>query len=172
MGCSSSQPTVDPKKIVPLAIQDKISISPVALSCTTETYRFRRKVNIEVIHHEHIIANSEVNHLGQLANPPQASTNQLPMDGKENSIKSDMSVEDAAAKKKQSAKKKVPIEDSSQEKYKSGAMDKRQKEMQRYAHVLKNYPNYEYLRKEGDGSLGEVIVVRDKESKEEVTLYV
>ena len=44
--------------------------------------------------------------------------------------------------------------------------------MQRFAHVLKNYPKHEYVRKEGDGSLGEVIVVRDKKTKEELTLYV
>ena len=47
-----------------------------------------------------------------------------------------------------------------------------EREANRYAHVLEKYPDYEFIKKEGDGSFGEVILVRDTRTKQELTLYV
>ena len=50
--------------------------------------------------------------------------------------------------------------------------DAYEREKERFRHILDRYENYEYIRKVGDGSLGEVILVRDNNTGSEVTLYV
>ena len=222
MGCGGSKSVSsvkEPTKVHPASIQDKISVECATAEKLVESHRIGRKVKIEIIRPEQIVADTEVAHLGQLAAPPNEKKKKKDGDKKKKKKGEEEEAEDEAGdaedekpKKNKEGKKKVKSkdkqsgdedndnddegqadgsdDDDKKNKGKKGALKYKdsakkplaqqdpspeelaQREQARYRHILDKYPQYEFIRKQGDGSFGEVILVRERDSGQEITLYV
>ena len=176
MGCANTKAATPAEgKIVPRTVRDTICISPASLTAEIETFSRRRRISIEIIHHESIVADSQVNHLGQMNAAPKGSAIEGMEEGQ--SLISDSNSGTPRAKK--SSKSPATMSEAN----KTDKMPKvnivrepkltaKQKEAARYSHVISRYDSYEFDRKAGDGSLGEVIVLKHKKTRDEITVYV
>ena len=189
MGCGSSRDVTHPSKVLPAGeqVESIVSIPPCTGSKSVEFQRTHRKIHIEIISHEQIVADAQVEHLGQMAKA--AKKGDAKKKGKKTvSIQEveepEAAEEDAKSEGKKSKKKpkkpaketvsisEVPEDVVREAEVEAPRVSHEEREAARFQHLLAKYPDYEFVKKVGDGSFGEVICVRDKNTQEEITLYV